>query len=337
MTISQADYHSLKALPCFSTIVAVELLADGMSQTCIKVTTPKHIFLAKKLNDATANTEVSAALICAEQALSPGVIHHDNQWLITEFITGFSLSNATLKSDKQVSIALKLMTKLHQLARLQPTVKYPVNGEIPLLDIKKTITALLAKPLAFSAENSLVLIKLTTVLMNEINDQITRYKPASVVCHGDINFSNILIGAITNDHINDIPQSKDNHNNSIKISDLDRVKHRAWLIDFECAHLAPLEYDLAMFMAVNNIAFTDRNELVNTYLTLAPSAFINKKLLTYYLLSSYFINGLWYLAHNTDSTRKSSMFLLATKQWSAFDNTLSQQPLVLPQLMPLIS
>lgn len=322
MTLSQVDYNALKSLPCFKTIVAIELLAGGMSHTCVKVMSTKQVFLAKRLNATTAKAEISAALICAEQGLSPSVIYHNEQWLITEFIAGFNLSTSTLTSDEQVSIALDLMTSLHQLALPPFSKKKAVKSEIPLVDIKKTITALLAQTSVFSANQKLVLVRLTNLLVNEINAQIRRCELAKVVCHGDINFSNILIGSnnglyLSNDHIN--------------------ATAKPWLIDFECAQLAPIEYDLAMFIAINNIPVDNINAVMTSYMLLAPSSQLNKELLTYYILYSYFINGLWYLANNIGSKLKKKQLLLATEQWSAFDNTVSLRALAFPKLAALLN
>lgn len=316
MAINQADYHALKSLPCFNIIVAIELLTDGMSQTSIKVTTDENTFLAKKLNATTANTEVSVALSCAKQGLSPQVIYHNEQWLITEFIIGTSLERLLLKRSEKISTAVMLMAKLHQLVTPQH------NRAIPVLNLSKIVKPLLARATSFSAKNKLTLLKLTRLLSDEVNAQITLFEPAKVVCHGDVNFTNILIGS-----------------NSCSPFDNDNIATSAkpWLIDFECAQLAPVEYDIAMFIAINNIAFININEVITSYSLIAPAFQLNKKLLTYYILYSYFINGLWYLASNTNSTTNNPMFLLATEQWSSFDNIVSKQALALPTLASLLN
>jgi thiamine kinase-like enzyme len=68
--------------------------------------------------------------------------------------------------------------------------------------------------------------------------------------------------------------------------------NRAWLIDFECAQLAPAEFDLAMFIAVNNIGKQDITDLVAQYQTLVPTYKPNSSLLQHYLLYSFFYQWL---------------------------------------------
>jgi len=316
MTLNQLDANILKALPCFSTIAAFELLADGMSHTCVKVTTTEQVFLAKKLNSTTARTETFTTLTCAKQDLSPKVIYHDEQWLVTEFISGTTLAKAELKRSEQISIAVTLMTKLHHL----PT---PQNSRsIPTLDTTKSIEPLIPNPASSNAYKRLTLVKLTKLLTNEINVQIASLKASNVVCHGDINFSNILLGSIN-----------DAYGSSANLA----RKEVPWLIDFECAHLAPIEYDLAMFIAVNNISFDDIDKVVKIYTSLAPSHQLDNKLLTYYMLYSYFLNGLWYLNIINKLDTDCQMLSLAIEQWSAFDEFAIKQSLNLPKLIPLIS
>ena len=139
----------------------------------------------------------------------------------------------------------------------------------------------------------------------------------NVVCHGDLNFTNIL-------HDND---------------------NTAWLIDFECAQLAPPEFDLAMFIAVNNIATQDITHIIAEYSALMPTSRLNKSLLHYYLLFSLLINGLWYLStmkpiditkmENTEVENK--VYGLAIEQWSTFDRFSLQYMNTLPKLLTLIN
>lgn len=316
MILNQLDANILKALPCFSTIVAFELLADGMSHTCVKVTTTEQVFLAKKLNFTTARTETFAALTCAKQDLSPRVIYHDEQWLVTEFISGTTLAKAELKRSEQISIAVTLMKKLHQL----PILKN--NRSIPTLNTTKSIESLIPNSALSNAYKRLTLVKLTKLLTNEINVQIASLKASNVICHGDINFSNILIGSIN-----------DAYGSSANLA----RKKAPWLIDFECAHLAPVEYDLAMFIAVNNIPFNNIEEVVENYMTLAPSFQVHERLLAYYILYSYFINGLWYLDNINNLEVHNPALSLAIEQWSTFDEFAIKQSLNLPKLIALIN
>jgi thiamine kinase-like enzyme len=303
MSLTSSELNSIKSLPCFSVIVELFLLTDGMSHTCVKVTTPEQVFLAKKLNQDTAITEVFSALTCSNTGLSPNVIYHDNEWLVTEFITGTSLAKYELKSSEKISTALILMAKLHQLPPLQN------NLSIPTLNTTKSVNRLFTNPASFNEHQKLILEELTEILTLNIKTQQKCSGTSIVLCHGDINYSNILI---------------DN-------------TRKPWLIDFECAHLAPVEFDLSMFIAVNNISTHHISVMVNNYMKLIPSYQLNNKLLTYYLLYSFFINGLWYLDNIHDPKVNNLFRTLAIEQWSAFDKFAFAQSITMPKLADIIS
>ncbi|PKI16328.1 phosphotransferase [Colwellia sp. 12G3] len=303
MTLIESDLNSLKSLPCFTSIVEIFLLPNGMSHTCVKVSTSEQEYLAKKLNQDTATTEIYTALICSNSGLSPCVSYHDNDWLVTEFITGTSLAKPELNSCEQISTALTLMATLHQL----PTPEYDLS--IPTLDCTKSVNGLFTNPTSFNAQVRHRLASITDILSCFINDHIAHCEVSNVVCHGDLNFTNVLIDTVD----------------------------KAWLIDFECAHLAPVEYDLAMFIAVNNISVHHISEITSNYILLAPSYRPNSQLLTYYILYSYFINGLWYLDNISDSNVDNSLQKRAIEQWTAFDSFAINQSLALPKLLPIIN
>ena len=306
--------NSLKSLPCFDKIKGISLLANGLSQTSLKVTTTTQLFFAKKLNQDTANTEVSCALLCArsgtklasgqesKQHLSPPVIYHNRQWLVTEFINGTALADSDLKNNIKISTALTLMAKLHQL----PTAvaMQPINQLNTTLSVKRLLT----NPAPFISKHSYFLDKVTKSLSASITSLIIAAKSPSVLCHGDINFTNILLDE----------------------------KQKSWLIDFECAHLAPVEFDLAMFIAVNNIADFSITGIVNDYEKLVPSYASNRELLNYYILYSFYINGLWYFENINELAADKVMYALGIKQWSAFDSFASEHSITLPKLMSII-
>ena len=310
--------NSLKSLPCFDKIKGISLLANGLSQTSLKVTTTTQLFFAKKLNQDTANTEVSCALLCArsgtklasgqesKQHLSPPVIYHDRQWLVTEFINGTALADSDLKNNIKISTALTLMAKLHQL----PTAvaMQPINQLNTTLSVKRLLT----NPAPFISKHSYFLDKVTKSLSASITSLIIAAKSPSVLCHGDINFTNILL-------------DKD---------------QKSWLIDFECAHLAPVEFDLAMFIAVNNIADCKIAEIVNDYdklvAHLVPRYRPNGKLLNHYILYSFYINGLWYFDNINELAGYNLMYTLGIEQWSAFDRFANEHSIAVPKLMSII-
>lgn len=307
--------NSLKSLPCFSEIQAISLLANGLSQTSLKVTTSSQVFFAKKLNDETANTEISCALLCAlscvregsgqdaKQRLSPPVIYHDQQWLVTEFINGITLAESQLNDEVKTSTALSLLAKLHQLPAL--VTKYTIHQLNTSLSVKRLLT----NPAPLLATQGHVLDNVTKILTAAIDHFIKASKSPSVLCHGDINFTNILIDD----------------------------EQRSWLIDFECAHVAPVEFDLAMFIAINNIADCKIAGVVNDYGKLVASYQPNKQLLNYFILYSFYINGLWYFDNLNDLPTDKQLHALAIEQWSAFDCFAKNHSIAITKLMPLVS
>jgi hypothetical protein len=91
-----------------------------------------------------------------------------------------------------------------------------------------------------------------------------------------------------------------------------------------------------MFIAVNNISPDQLTEIVSSYTVSVPSYQPNKKLLTFYILYSFLINGLWYLDNINHSKTDSPFRTLAIEQWSAFDSYAIKQSVDLPKLLPLI-
>jgi len=315
MSIPIDVMNSLKSLPFFSEIQAISLLANGLSQTALKVTTPTQVFFAKKLSKETACTEISCALLCAglntkdvseqgtNQQLSPQVIYHDQHWLVTAFISGLALVDANLNNDRKMSIALSLMVELHQFP--QELAKHT----IPLLDTTRSVKRLLTKPAPFLISQGNSLDKVTKSLSASINSLISDSTSSHVICHGDLNLTNILIDD----------------------------GQRPWLIDFECAHVAPEEFDLAMFIAVNNIANQHITKIVAEYMNLVPSYRPNGGLLNYYILYSLYINGLWYFDNINPLEPDNAMYALGIEQWSTFDNFANEHDIAVPKLMSIIN
>lgn len=323
MSLDLDVINSLKSLPCFDEIQTIGLLANGLSQTAIKVTTASQTFFAKKLHQNTAITETYCALFCSNedseqgstQHLSPDVIYYDHQWLVTAYICGGTLADSNAESDVKISTALQLMAKLHQLSTAG------MREPIPTLDTKLSAERLLVKPAPLIAQNRHILDNVIKCLTCTINHLISDSTSPSVLCHGDINFTNILVDD----------------------------EQQPWLIDFECAHIASIEFDLAMFFAVNNIPTQQLNEVVDNYIKLSPEYRCNKTLLNHYILYSFFINGLWYFDNtsggsntsddnpdNHEAQRQNLFHQHAIDQWTAFDNFANEYAIDITKLLPLI-
>ena len=303
--MSSADVliNELKSLPCFTQIQSVDLLAHGLSQTAIKVTTASQVFFAKKLNKNTASSEIVSALLCSnvvpastkKSALAPEVIYHDQEWLITKFIDGITLTDDGFNAAEKTTIALKLMARLHQYTNTIP------ENALARLNTRHAIDSFLPNLTNSLANFSHTLTKVTHYLNNTIEQLIESSDCQNVICHGDLNFSNILL----------------------------ETSQRVWLVDFECTHYAPREFDLAMFVAVNNISIDNLDHLVTTYRGFRPNVKIHSQLLNHFILYSYFINGLWYLSKKHTS--------LAREQWAAFDAFALKNTMNLPELLSIVN
>jgi len=149
-------------------------------------------------------------------------------------------------------------------------------------------TELAPKSIAHALINKMHLSKMQETELLQITSQLTsqlEHTTNLVCCHGDLNFSNILYS----------------------------LKKEAHLVDYECGCSAPVEYDLAMFIAVNNFAKDKITTIIELYKA-HSFADIDLPLLNHYLLFCYFINGLWYMdAYN--KTDLSKFACLANQQW----------------------
>ncbi|MCW8832272.1 MAG: phosphotransferase [Colwellia sp.] len=261
--------ESLRSLSCFEHIETIVPISAGLSSQCYQVNADKKTFFAKQVANS---NEALISLLAAEQNISPTVVYHDKHWLITEYIVGESLALSQTPIHEQASIAITLMVQCHLIppkaTELVPTtVSQALINQAHCSSIQKAELSALAK-------------QLTAQLSN------TEHK---VCCHGDLNFSNILISQ----------------------------KSNPWLLDFECACTAPAEFDLAMFIAINNIADEKIAMIINQYQRLLPAVNIKMGLFNHYLAFAYFINSLWYF--NAHQNRKSEPLKgLFTQQWHKF-------------------
>ena len=284
--------QQLAKLSFFTGIKQICAINSGLSSPSFKVQTSQGFFFAKYLNNndffvSTINAEVKANEIAAEQGLAPKVCYADKYWLISQYINGTELAKSTLCLNDKLQVAINLMQKCHQLNR-QTCVDH-----LPILSIENTINSLINYDFYQTAQ--LTLLK-----------QIAQHLVASIqvnanyFCHGDINFSNILITKNT----------------------ADNEQKQPYLIDFECACLADIEYDLAMLLAINNPEPAYHNAVIHMYegaTVTGISVGINKTLVTRYLSFCYLINALWYF-NKFKQTHNENMQRCALKQFTLFDN-----------------
>jgi len=264
----------LNNLPCFNHIDNISEITSGLSQHCFKVSANGKTYFAKTIQ---SNTEVTVALNAAKHNFSPAVVYYDSQWLITDYIESKNLSLSTMTTNQKITEALKMMVSCHQL-----------NAKIARLMPKDIIGELIDEN-HFSSMQKATLMQLAQQILPLDNDDKN-----DVCCHGDINFSNVLI---------------DNNNH-------------AYLIDYECSCLAPAEYDLAMFIAINNIDDNKIPAIIHQYQSLLPLKIVSHQKLKDYLYFSCFINSLWFY-NGSQNQQNPSFKSLHKQQWERFIASIS--------------
>lgn len=257
---------SLKELACFNRIDAIKPINSGLSSQCYQVNADDKVFFAKKI---TTKNESIASTLAAKKYFSPRVILHTPQWLITEYIESENLSLSPLPVDKKISISMELMAQCHQL-----------NVKVDKLEPDFITRDLIDKP-SYSIQEQEELIIQAKGVLPPLN--LTKNL---VCCHGDLNFSNVIIDQ----------------------------KNKAWLVDYECICIAPVEYDLAMFIAVNHISQSKINSIISHYEKLSPLVIVNTQLLNSFIIFSHFINALWY-KNAQQNNGGSKLFSMEQQHW----------------------
>ncbi|XPF95492.1 hypothetical protein ACM9HF_05615 [Colwellia sp. RE-S-Sl-9] len=281
----------IKALPCFVALhnpssLIINRIEAGQSSLCFEVKhDDKSYFVKYNDNLSFFENELKTSKAASHIALSPRVIYAANDWLVNEFVYGETLDRSGASMPDKIGIALDLMKQCHSL-----------KVTLPLLNITKIITRIVNNSCFSNVQKDHIqalLCKLPTPFGNNY-----------VVCHSDINFSNIIM-----------------------------ANSRAWLIDFECACLAEKEFEIAMFFAINLLTADEQSYALKVYQALNPNEGINIKSLNTYLLYSYLLNGLWYIEKVEETMNESKIInfrTLAAKQFHLFD-------LIWPSEMPLKS
>jgi len=263
--------QQLKLLPCFKQISDIQNIKEGASHCCFKVLTKDGSYFAKYFEGTRTTREIehSVTLLAAKEMFSPVVLYHSNQWLITEYINSSNVIDELKITDK-VLLAVELISKCHQL-----TIKLPTLA-------LNTILNNVISDLSLSSKNLFLMSSIITKL------PIIKNSQPLVVCHGDVNFSNVIFAK------------------------------NSFLVDFECASLAEPEYDLAMMIAINLLSESHQAVLCSHYEKINSTILSHSKL-TSYLSYCYLINGLWYLLKSRDKGQ-CELLNLSLKQFTAFDD-----------------
>ncbi|WP_085297431.1 phosphotransferase [Cognaticolwellia mytili] len=321
---------NLCLLPCFASrsINSVAVIDSGLSQSCFRVQVDEHQYFAKHITSGA--TEILANKLAADSGVAPKLIYAEDDWLISEFLSGELLENTQLSEDEQLTVILSLLTKCHWLpfssnnftsqitnTKSANTLANHSASVLPRLEIEQTISQLFQElsnqqPDVLNQQMSLTEINCLMATTESVLKELTQIRQEvgqsnEVFCHGDVNFSNVI---------------------KLENSTTNNADFRYQLIDFECACIAPIEYELGMMMAVNEIEVSKTKWVITQYtaeqnrqqysrsssdicpdnqqanhseivdnleqMMTFPREIIAKMVTCYYILS-LIINGLWYL------------------------------------------
>ena len=291
-------------LKCFEqlTVNNIHVIDAGLSQPCFQVDDKNSRYFAKYINDN--HVQAEASQLAAIYGISPKIFYTDPHWLITEFKAGEGLDKGKHSEEENLAITLRLLAQCHHVTIASAGYPKEITLDtartqqaqalrLPALDVIGTVKQLL-QTIEISDSQAHVLQQLCELLRQNLihaTEQVTELRP--VFCHGDANFSNVLALEKT------------------MVADDEKCY---LLIDFECACIAPKEYDVAMLMAVNGIslskieimhrlylqAFIELNPQKNNLEVVDDLAnnmtVLSLNLVTCYYDLSLLINGLWYIS-----------------------------------------
>lgn len=330
-------------LPCFTQhqIDSIRVINLGLSQPCFEVKYDDKYYFAKYL--VASSIEPLASHLAASHGLSPKQVYLGHNWLISEFIAGEGLEQCLQTEDEKLVVLLALLARCHRIPYditdhnyylapkvAQNSTNHSTQHSLPKLDIAAIIWQLWQNT-TLSVSQTQVLEPLLNLLQQNLTNVMGKMPIIKAVfCHGDANFSNVIQGE----------------------SKIKNAGNLYQLIDFECACIAPIEYDLAMLMAVNSIASSKiamikrgyqqalislnqakkPREIVDNLTTkLEVVASISPCLVTCYLDLSLLINGLWYLSQY-QSRQQLKYKTLAIKQLTALAQRYPQARFVVDEM-----
>lgn len=274
-------------LPALANLARISAVQHGLSHASLLVDVwqhkPEHATrkLKRYYVKYLANDRTSAAHqrqcveLAAIKGLSPVIIAIDDNWLVCEFVDGETLVDTPKSNKDKLAVCLALMAKWHVSGAALPVLDMPsrISELVSLLDLAPAAQAIIAK--------------IQAKLALGINDQ------PLVPCHGDLNFSNVLIA--------------------------DNGARTSYLVDYEYACMAEPEYDIAMTLAVNQLEDVALEPLLGQYQSLfATDVALSSRRVKQYLAFAYLINGLWYL-QRSQGAADDKLAALAKGQFERFD------------------
>jgi thiamine kinase-like enzyme len=309
--INKVTFAEISTLPCFiDGHCEISTLIKGESHLCFKVTFSKagvkNRYFVKSLNEhqLTSSAEVNSHLVAAENGLAPAVIFYSSLWLVSEFIEGYSLqqfcaNHPEFPLSNKVMLAMYLMAKSHLLK---------ASTEHLVINVVDLLTGLV---------NVKIYTKKQKIELLGIIKKITSFQFSNidlVLCHGDLNDENIRLSSAF---------------------EASEPTEHVFLVDFECSSLAEAEYDVAMYIAINQLCVSHLDDVVDSYQQ-HSTLILNREKTQAYLACCYLINGLWYLEAGSESEQGKAFSAKARQQFLLFDQLALADQKVVPLLQTFL-
>lgn len=224
--------------------------------------------------------------------ITPKISYLDNKWLIQPYVNGTNLDILDNTIENKISYVLPLLVKCHEITPVsiydslnnKIVDELSTNGEKSILPVlsENSLRELLVTEIKYfegaikdeldcrsKREHTTII---TQKLVKEISQWLDLHEKMKidqdkslVLCHGDANFSNVLIAETGN-----------------------------YLVDFECASWSEREYDLAMLIAINELPLALLSSITTEYKRLSGVEICDAKVRCFlpYCLA---LNALWFM------------------------------------------
>ncbi|MDG1732939.1 MAG: phosphotransferase [Thalassotalea sp.] len=252
---------ALQAIKFLQPISDVEPIESGLSHHCFKVTAHSNSYFVKVYKTATNASfteQIKIEQLTGEQGLSPKVIDYCRlgSYCVYQYVAGETLLESDASNSDKNTMLIDLLVTCHAIQ----------HKPIPL-DIKQSIKSLIQRIKLAHSTKSKIIDKVSTCLQ-----ALALNKDELVLCHGDLNYSNVLI-----------------------------ADNKPILVDWEYGCLAEKEYDIAMMLAINNVPAERYSAIIDEYNLKAQSTPAKLSKVIQYLSLCELLNTLWFMQSNNIS------------------------------------
>lgn len=264
-------------------VLNITAIEQGLSQHCFEIKMKQRCIIAKKFSQVTSLTkEVMVLKQLKESGLVPKLLSYSQHIMLMSKLPGKPLSilaNCREKFEQLISTMVSFhgysQHISHQLTLFPPLLLPEILSELyEYANLTVAQKSMLNRFIQPMLKGCEYLLASSTQQQSSITH---------VLCHGDFNTTNVLIS-----------------------------DKNSYLIDFESASIMPIEYDLAMMLAVNELSKNEITEAVELYqhifddqsaecftsnneINKANQPILTPLLVQYYYFIALSINGLWYL------------------------------------------